>query len=113
MDGRLVLRRRWVSLEGSLQFANECKVSSGIGNNYSVLKPLPFTHGDGGGIQSGVLIDKAFWIHNCVRLARMSHHSHRLLKKILGDVPEDQRDNLSEIGGGGGGTLEPTKRKHE
>ena len=35
-----------------------------------------------------VLIDGAFSIPNCVRLARMSHHSHRLLKKILGDVPE-------------------------
>ena len=46
-----------------------------------------------------VLIDKAFSIPKCVRLARMSHHSHRLLRKILGAVPEDQRENLSEIWG--------------
>ena len=46
-----------------------------------------------------VLIDKAFSIPLFVRLARMSHHSHRLLKKILGAVPGDQRKNLSEIWG--------------
>ena len=46
-----------------------------------------------------VLIDKAFSIPKCVGLARMSHHSHRLLRKILGAVPEDQRENLSEIWG--------------
>ena len=44
-----------------------------------------------------VLIDKAFSIPKCVRLARMSHHSHRLLKKVLGAVPGDQKENLSEI----------------
>ena len=38
-----------------------------------------------------VLIDEAFSIPKCVRLARMSHHSHILLKKVL----EDQRENLS------------------
>ena len=58
-----------------------------------------------------VLIDKAFSIPKCVRLPQMSHHSHRLLKKILGVVPGDQRDNLSEILEGG--TLELRKRKHE
>ena len=44
-----------------------------------------------------VLIEKAFSIPKCVRLTRMSHHSHKLLRKILGSVPEDQRDNLSEV----------------
>ena len=29
----------------------------------------------------------------------LSHHSHRLLRKILGAVPEDQRENLSEFWG--------------
>ena len=58
-----------------------------------------------------VLIDKAFSIPKSVRLARMSHHSHRLLKKILGAVSGDQRENLSEIWGEG--TLELRKRKHE
>ena len=29
----------------------------------------------------------------------MSHHSHKLLKKILGTVPREQRDELSEIWG--------------
>ena len=36
-----------------------------------------------------VLVDKAFSIPKCVRLARMSHHSHRLLKKILGSSARD------------------------
>ena len=46
-----------------------------------------------------ILVDKAFSVPKCVRLARMSHHSHRLLKKILGTVPSDQRDELSEVWG--------------
>ena len=46
-----------------------------------------------------ILIDKAFPVPKSVRLARMSHHSHRLLRKILGTVPGEQRDNLSEIWG--------------
>ena len=44
-----------------------------------------------------ILIDKAFSVPKCVRLERMSNHSHRLLRKILGTVPGEQRDNLSEI----------------
>ena len=44
-----------------------------------------------------ILIDKAFSVPKSVRLARMSHPSHRLLRKILGTVPGEQRDNLSEI----------------
>ena len=51
-DGRLVLRRRWVSRELSLQFANECETSGGIGDGQSVWKPLPITHGNSGGIHS-------------------------------------------------------------
>ena len=31
-----------------------------------------------------ILVDKAFSVPKCVRLVRMSHHSHRLLRKILG-----------------------------
>ena len=46
-----------------------------------------------------ILVDKAFSVPKCVRLARMSHHSHRLLRKILGTVPKAQRDDLSEIWG--------------
>ena len=46
-----------------------------------------------------VLIDKAFSVPKCVRLARMSHHSHRLLRIIRGTVPKEQRDDLSEIWG--------------
>ena len=46
-----------------------------------------------------VLIDKAFSVPNSVRLARMSHHSHRLLRKFRGTVPKEQRDELSEIWG--------------
>ena len=46
-----------------------------------------------------ILADKAFSVPKCVRLARMSHHSHKLLRKILGTVPREQRDDLSEIWG--------------
>ena len=46
-----------------------------------------------------VLIDQSFSVPKCVRLARMSHHSHRLLRKILGAVPGDRREDLSEIWG--------------
>ena len=46
-----------------------------------------------------VLIDKAFSVPKCVRLAQISHHSHKLLRKIRGAVPKEQRDDLSEIWG--------------
>ena len=46
-----------------------------------------------------ILIEKAFSVPKCVRLARMSHHSHRLLRKILGTVTREQRGDLSEIWG--------------
>ena len=44
-----------------------------------------------------ILIDKAFSVPKCVRLARRSHHSQRVLRNILGIVPGDQRDSLGEI----------------
>ena len=44
-----------------------------------------------------VLIDKDFSIPKCVRLTRMSHHSHRLLRKILGAESGDQKENLMEF----------------
>ena len=43
-----------------------------------------------------ILVDKAFSVPMGVRLARMSHHSHRPLKKILGTVP-GEKDHLKEI----------------
>ena len=43
-----------------------------------------------------VLIDKAFSVPKCVRLARVSHLSYRLLRKIPGTVPKEQRDDLCE-----------------
>ena len=46
-----------------------------------------------------MLIDKAFSIPKCLLLARMSHHSHRLLRKILGAVSGDQKENLREVCG--------------
>ena len=46
-----------------------------------------------------VLIDKAFSVPKWARLARMSHHSHRQLRKIRGMVPREYRDDLSEIWG--------------
>ena len=45
-----------------------------------------------------IMIDQFFSVAKCVRLARMSHHSHRLLRKILAAVPGD-REHLSEIWG--------------
>ena len=39
-----------------------------------------------------ILVDKAFSVPKCVRLTRMSHHSHRLLRKILGTVPREQKE---------------------
>ena len=44
-----------------------------------------------------VLIDKAFSVPKGVRLARMSHQSHRMLRKMLGAVPGDRREDLSGI----------------
>ena len=44
-------------------------------------------------------MDKAFSVPKCIRLTRMSHHSHRLLRKILGTVQRAQRDDMSEIWG--------------
>ena len=46
-----------------------------------------------------LLIDKAFSVPKCVRFARMSHHSHRLLRKMPRAVPDDRREGLSEIWG--------------
>ena len=43
-----------------------------------------------------VLFDKAFSVPKSVRLARTSHHSHKLLRNILGAVPVDLREDLSE-----------------
>ena len=44
-----------------------------------------------------LLIGKAFSVPKCVRLVRMSHHSYRLLRKMLAAVPGDRRKDLSEI----------------
>ena len=46
-----------------------------------------------------ILVDKAFLVPKCVQLAGISHHSYKLLKKILGMVQREQRDDLSEIWG--------------
>ena len=46
-----------------------------------------------------ILVHKAFSVPKCVRLARMTHHSQKLLRKILGTVPRAQRDDLSEYWG--------------
>ena len=46
-----------------------------------------------------ILVDKAFSVPKCVRLARMSHHSHKPLRKIRGTVPKELRDDLSDIWG--------------
>ena len=46
-----------------------------------------------------LLVDRAFSVPKCVRLARVSHHSHKLLRKIRGTVPKELSDDLSEIWG--------------
>ena len=46
-----------------------------------------------------ILVDKAFSVPKSVRLARVSHHSHKKLRKIRGTVPKELRDDLSEIWG--------------
>ena len=46
-----------------------------------------------------VLVDKAFSVPKCLRLSRVTHHSHKLLRKIRGTVPRELRDDLSEIWG--------------
>ena len=38
--------------------------------------------------------NKAFSVPKCVRLARMSHHSHRLLRKMLGAVSGNRVEAL-------------------
>ena len=46
-----------------------------------------------------VMIDKIFSVPKCVRLTRMSHHSHQLLQKMLGVVPGPRVEDLSDIWG--------------
>ena len=44
-----------------------------------------------------VVIDKAFLVPKCVRLARLSYYLHQLLRKMLGAVPEPKVEDLSAI----------------
>ena len=46
-----------------------------------------------------LLIHKALSGPKCVRLARLSYHSQRLLRKMLVAVLEHRREDLSEIWG--------------
>ena len=72
------------SLVGSVM-ANLC------GNHYPLHMAMVEVY------SQGILIDKAFSVPKCLRLARMSHHSQRLLRKIPGAVPRDHREHLSQI----------------
>ena len=45
------------------------------------------------------MIDKALSVPKCVRLARMSHHAHQLLRKRVGAVRGNRVEDLSEIWG--------------
>ena len=66
-------------------------------------KPLSTTHGDGGNVYSEGNNRPGFLdAEKCVRLTRMSHQSHKLLQKILGAAPEDQREDLVISEGGSG-----------
>ena len=84
MSGAYVLPLNAKSLVGSVM-ANLC------GSHYPLHMAMVEVY------SQRVLIDKAFSVPKCVRLARMSYHSHRLLRKIRGTVPREQRDDLSEI----------------
>ena len=42
-----------------------------------------------------VMIDKAFSVFKCLRLAIMSYHAHQLLKKMWGAVPGPRVHDLS------------------
>ena len=46
-----------------------------------------------------LLIEKVFSVLKCVRLARLSYHSQRLLRKMLVAVPGHRREDSSEIWG--------------
>ena len=72
--------------------ASKREVPSGIGDGQPAWKPLSITHGNGGGIQSEDTYRKSL-------LDTQVHHSHRLLRKILGAVPGEQREHSSEIWG--------------
>ena len=82
-----------ISSERSLWPAGKCKVYGGISNGQRMYMAMVEVS------SQRILVDKAFSVPKCVRLARKSHHSPRLLKKILGKVPKAQRDDLSEIWG--------------
>ena len=71
-----------ISQERSLWSASKCEVPSGFsdinlcGSHYPLHMAMVEVS------SQRVLIDKAFSVPKCVRLARMSHHSHKLLRKI-------------------------------
>ena len=46
-----------------------------------------------------VMIEKVFAALKCVRLARMSHHSHQMLRRMLGAVPGPRVEDLSDTWG--------------
>ena len=88
-----------ISHERSLWSASKCEVPSGVKDGQPMWQPLSITHGDGGSIQPKDIDRQSLLSAQMRRLARMSHHSHKLLRKIRGTVPKEQRDYLSEIWG--------------
>ena len=88
-----------ISCERSLWSACKCKVLDGISNGQPMWSHYPLHMAIVEVSSQRILVVKAYLVPKCVRLARMSHHSHRLLRKILGTVPSAQRDDLSEIWG--------------
>ena len=91
--------RNGIPSERGLQSADECEVFAGISHGEFVWKPLSTAHANGGSVQQRVMIDKAFSVPRCLRLTRMSHHSHQLLRKMMGAVPGDRVEDLSGIWG--------------
>ena len=88
-----------VSHERSLWFASKCEVPSRVSDGQPMWQPLSITHGDGRSVQPEGIDRQSLLSTQVCKMARMSHHSHKLLRKIRGTVPKDQRDDLSEIWG--------------
>ena len=86
-----------ISHERSLWSAIECEIPDRVSDGQFVWKPLPTAHGDGGSIQPESISGQGLQVPKCIRFARISHHSHKLLRKIRGTVPKELRDDLSEI----------------
>ena len=70
---------------------------SRLGPGTILQKCLPCTHDTSGAGRQGNLIDRAFSLPKCVRLARMCRLSRRFLRKLRGAMPEETEKKLKEM----------------